>query len=158
MKNKEIQKKQAGITLVALVVTIIILIILATITLNATLREDGLINQAKNAKLEYRAATVEEEVMRWKAEKEIAKYAEGMAVQERSKFIEDQKNRGLLTEEEAKTATDTGEVQIGSKTIQYGAKTLVELFQEGKSSVGLIQLMLIKQEWMMQKKMEKIKQ
>ena len=42
-------KNERGITLVALVVTIIILIILATISLSAALGSDGLINQAKDA-------------------------------------------------------------------------------------------------------------
>lgn len=44
------QKKQKGITLVALVVTMVILIILATVTISATLGENGLIKQAKKTK------------------------------------------------------------------------------------------------------------
>ncbi len=45
-------KQQKGITLVALVITIIILLILAGITLG-TLKDSGLFNNAKRAKNEY---------------------------------------------------------------------------------------------------------
>ena len=48
--------KDKGITLVALVITIIILIILAGITLNIVLGEDGLINKAKNGGEKYKNA------------------------------------------------------------------------------------------------------
>ena len=49
MSNKTIIEEKA-ITLIALVITIVVLIILATITINYTLGENGLINQAKNTK------------------------------------------------------------------------------------------------------------
>lgn len=42
-------KNQKGITLVALVVTIIVLLILAAITINAVMGENGLISKARNA-------------------------------------------------------------------------------------------------------------
>ena len=48
--NRRNQKKQSGITLVALVVTMLILIILATITIKAVLGDNGLIKQAEKAK------------------------------------------------------------------------------------------------------------
>lgn len=54
MKNK-------GITLVSLVVTIIILIILAGVSLNLTLGEDGIITIAKKAKENMELAQIEEE-------------------------------------------------------------------------------------------------
>ena len=49
MSNKTIIEEKA-ITLIALVITIVVLIILATVTINYTLGENGLINQAKNTK------------------------------------------------------------------------------------------------------------
>ena len=48
--NRRNQKKQSGITLVALVVTMLILIILATVTINAVLGDNGLIKQAQKTK------------------------------------------------------------------------------------------------------------
>ena len=49
-KIKELRQNSKGITLVALVITIVILIILATVSINVLLGEGGLINQAKKAK------------------------------------------------------------------------------------------------------------
>ena len=51
MKNKEVTKKE-GITLIALVITIIILLILAGITITAITGENGLLNSALKAKEE----------------------------------------------------------------------------------------------------------
>ena len=48
--NIEPISKEKGITLIALVITIIILIILATVTLNVVLEEGGLIQKAQQAK------------------------------------------------------------------------------------------------------------
>ncbi len=54
-------KQAHGITMVSLVVTIIILIILAGVTLNLTVGENGLISQAQKAKENMEIAKVEEE-------------------------------------------------------------------------------------------------
>ena len=54
MEHKE-KKRQAnkGITLIALVVTIVVLIILATVSINAVLGQNGIIKKAKQAKEMY---------------------------------------------------------------------------------------------------------
>ena len=46
-------RKQKGITLIALVVTIVVLIILATVSINAVLGQNGIIKKAKQAKEMY---------------------------------------------------------------------------------------------------------
>ena len=53
-------KAERGITLVALVVTIIVLIILAAVTLSLVLGQNGLLNKASSAGKNYNAAQVEE--------------------------------------------------------------------------------------------------
>ena len=55
------QKKELGITLVALVVTIIILLILAGVTLSIALSENGIFNRAKEAVEKYKKAKSDEE-------------------------------------------------------------------------------------------------
>ena len=50
VKMKEKQKNTKGITLIALVVTIIILIILAGVSINLVFGQSGIITKAKNAK------------------------------------------------------------------------------------------------------------
>ena len=54
-------KEERGITLVSLVVTIIILIILAGVSLNLTLGQNGIITKAKQAKENIELAKIEEE-------------------------------------------------------------------------------------------------
>ena len=58
---KEILKKNQAITIVSLVVTIIILIILAGVSLNLTLGQNGIITKAKQAKENIELAKIEEE-------------------------------------------------------------------------------------------------
>ena len=60
--KKKVQKlKEKGITLIALVVTIIILLILAGVTLNMALSGDGLFSKARNAADKYKKAQKDEE-------------------------------------------------------------------------------------------------
>ena len=60
-KSKRIFKGEKGITLIALVITIVILIILATVTLNVVLGEGGLIQRAQLAKELTEQAVLEEQ-------------------------------------------------------------------------------------------------
>ncbi len=61
--KKQRSKEEKGITLVALVVTIIVLIILAGVTLNIVLDNDGIINKAKQAVGDYENSQREEQEM-----------------------------------------------------------------------------------------------
>lgn len=56
-------KQQKGITLVALVITIVVLIILAGILISLTLNNNGIFNQAKKAANMYNVAQQQEETM-----------------------------------------------------------------------------------------------
>ncbi len=61
LKNKKKQNlKEKGITLIALVVTIIILLILAGVTLNMAMSGDGLFSKARNAADKYKKAQEDE--------------------------------------------------------------------------------------------------
>ena len=51
-----------AITLIALVITIVVLIILAGVAINLTLGENGILNRAKDAKLKYQIAQAKEEL------------------------------------------------------------------------------------------------
>ena len=62
LKNKKKQKlKEKGITLIALVVTIIILLILAGVTLNMVLSGNGLFSRAKDAADKYKKVQEDEQ-------------------------------------------------------------------------------------------------
>ena len=45
------RKSNKGITLIALVISIIVMIMLATVSLNMTIGENGILTQAQDAKL-----------------------------------------------------------------------------------------------------------
>ena len=60
MKNTKIPKNK-GITLIALIVTIVILIILATISINTVLGENGIIRKSQEAKEMYNNSTITEQ-------------------------------------------------------------------------------------------------
>ena len=55
-------KTQKGITLVALVVTIIVLIILAGVSINLLLGQNGIVTRAKQAKVAQTEAEVKQKV------------------------------------------------------------------------------------------------
>ena len=58
--NNQTQNSKKGITLVALVVTIIVLIILAGVTLNIVLDQNGIIGKAEKGTTDYKKASEEE--------------------------------------------------------------------------------------------------
>ena len=63
MKQKEIKKlRNKGITLIALVITIIVLLILAGVSIAMLTGENGILTQAQNAKKETERAKIIEEV------------------------------------------------------------------------------------------------
>lgn len=75
MKRKNI--KEHGITLVALVITIVVLIILAAVAINLTLGNNGIFTRAKTAKEQYQNAEAQEKFDIAKASNEIDKYVDG---------------------------------------------------------------------------------
>ncbi|MGN1326753.1 MAG: type II secretion system protein, partial [Clostridia bacterium] len=62
MKEKNNLKNSKGITLIALVVTIVILLILAAISINAVIGENGLITKARDAKAKTEQDAVNTEI------------------------------------------------------------------------------------------------
>ena len=72
MKMKNLKENNVGITLIALVLTIIILLLLAGITLSLIAGSEGILGKASNAVDKNEKATAEEQ-----AELLIADYAAG---------------------------------------------------------------------------------
>ena len=69
---KKIVKESKGITLIALVITIVVLIILAGVTINLTLSQNGIFNKVKQARDDYQQTATNEQV----ALNEITQYIE----------------------------------------------------------------------------------
>ena len=87
MKTKEMK----GITLVALVVTIVVLLILAGVSINTVLGDDGIIKKAKEAAEATKQASAEEEMNRLVLEYELAKSDENF-----EDFLQEKINEGRI--------------------------------------------------------------
>ena len=69
--------RQKGITLIALVVTIVILIILATVSINTVLGDNGIIKRAQKARDSYQNSSTSEDEQMAVLANEMAEYDEG---------------------------------------------------------------------------------
>lgn len=130
-------KYQKGVTLIALIITIIVLLILAGITISFIMGDNGILNQATDASIETRAASVEERKDLWKAEQQTDKYTDETTAKELEDLLNDLVEEKLLTDEEKQTVLNTEDhsVKIGSRNIVFG-NTLVDDFKQGKIEPG----------------------
>lgn len=113
-----ILNKERGITLIALVVTIVVLLILAGVSLNLVLGDNGIITKAKDAKIETRAASVEDRKNLWKLDESTDEYATSKA-QTLEELVDELQQENLVTEDEKNEILDKGHVVIGSKDIPF---------------------------------------
>ena len=120
-------KNKKGITLIALVVTIVVLLILAGVTINLLLDENGIIAKSKDARIETRASQVEDEVGMWKQHNFINKES-NQAQESADTMLANLISRKLLTEDEIdrdqelitikkKDGTIVKEISYGNVTI-----------------------------------------
>lgn len=87
--------KTKGITLIVLVITIIVLLILAGVSIATITGQNGILEQANNAKIETRRGEVEDRVKLWKTEYYIGQYTD-TATQEEGEFIQKLKDESLI--------------------------------------------------------------
>ena len=122
-KNVKSVKKQNGITLVALVITIIVLLLLAVVSINL-IQNLGIIEKVKLAKEEHRASAIQEQIDLFKNEQEIAKQNNETepSINELIDKLQEQK---LITEEEKNTIMQTGKIKLGSKNIIFDKNKVI---------------------------------
>ena len=130
-------KNKKGITLIALVVTIVVLLILAGVTISLLLDENGIITKSKDARNANRAGAIKEEITLWKADKFAADNGAG-SHESMDDFLARLKTRGLISDEDIATIKDTKKLQVGKETIVFpsDAKTLVQAFKDNEIKVG----------------------
>ena len=130
-------KNKKGITLIALVVTIVVLLILAGVTISLLLDENGIIAKSKDARNANRAGAIKEEITLWKADKFAADNGAG-SHESMDDFLARLKTRGLISDEDIATIKDTRKLQVGKETIVFpsDAKTLVQAFKDNEIKVG----------------------
>ena len=110
-------KRERGITLIALVITVIVLLILAGVTIATLTGDNGILSNATKAEEETRASEVEERVNLWKTEKETSNYTNTI-VKNDSELLEEMKEAGILFEEEIDRENKI--ITIGERVINYG--------------------------------------
>ena len=131
-------KQEKGITLVALVVTIIVLIILAGISINLLLGDNGLITKAREAKKEQKIAEVKE-----KLSLEIAT-AETDAIIRNESLEEEQLNDivskyGTLQDDKDTILTKDDNYEISLKEIWYGTLSTSGSYSDKKKQIEILE-------------------
>ena len=120
---KKLKKNQmSGITLIALVVTIIVLLILAGISIQMLSGDNGILNNSIQAKEETRGGQVQDERDLWKLTQTTDKYSNTTLAESLDALLErlGPNNQKLLTALDVEEVKTTGKVKIGSRTIEFG--------------------------------------
>ena len=131
-------KNQKGITLVALVVTIIVLIILAGISINLLLGENGLITKAQEAKKQQKIAEIKEKISL-----ELAA-AETDAIIRNESLEEEQLNDivskyGTLQDDKDTILTKDDNYEISLKEIWYGTLSTSGSYSDKKKQIEILE-------------------
>lgn len=132
-KNISTQKdpfREKGITLIALVVTIIVLLILAGISIAMLTGNDGIIQKAIEAKDATRAGAVQEKINMIIAENLISEYSDGER-RTREEVIQELQEEENLTLEEVSELEDKNIIQIGNMNVDFsGLMTLTQMYNK----------------------------
>lgn len=131
--NRKLKNKK-GITLIALVVTIVVLLILAGVSVSVVTDKNGIIQNSQETKEQTRAAMVEKERDLWKLEGQI--YQSDSEKETLEKVLERLEKENTITKEEKQAILETGEVTIAGKTIIFIDGTIVACGNEENSADG----------------------
>ena len=131
-------KNQKGVTLVALVVTIIVLIILVGISINLLLGENGLITKAQEAKKQQKIAEIKEKISL-----ELAA-AETDAIIRNESLEEEQLNDivskyGTLQDDKDTILTKDDNYEISLKEIWYGTLSTSGSYSDKKKQIEMLE-------------------
>ncbi len=145
-------KDRKGITLIALVVTIIILLILATVTISLTLGSDGIVERARETKVAGRYSAVMDEIYKRQANAEIAKKTGTPIAESDNDFINRLLAQGLIDLDEDEYDLDTYTLYIGkaknpqSKYIVYAASVFGDMNVDQESMILIMRTTGINEE------------
>ncbi len=137
MKNKK--KMSSGITLIALVVTIIVLLILAGISITMLSGNNGILQRATQSKEETRGGAVQEQRDLWIVEQTSDQYVKTQSAKSLSILLNELGPNGqkLLTVDEIDTINETGQITIGSRTIVFKEiLTIGSEYDKGNIKIG----------------------
>ena len=122
-------KKQSGITLLALVITIVVMLILAAVTINTIVSDDGLVRKSQEAKFKMEASTYKERTQPTKVPQgqETTDYNHIWAIRE------------ILRSQERTLAQGSTNAEDAISLIQVADGALNEIYNE--SDIGLLENM-----------------
>ena len=140
-KNKRNYLKERGITLIALVVTIVVLLILAGVSVNALFGDSGIIKKAQDAQGTMNKAQDNDKISVLLTEWEIEKVAKGISFEQfmKEKFGEDKVT--VVNENEVIVTTESGNQYriktdgtiTSTKGISINKSNLILELEEGKT-------------------------
>ena len=134
-------KKSKDITLIALVITIIVLLILAGVTIASLSGDNGILTRAADAKEKTRREDIQEQLNLWKTEKTMEENIGGNNMNI-SDFVAKLRDNKTITQKEFEEIESTHQLVIGKQEpiiFPYDkpkGKTLVEAFDAGELKVG----------------------
>ncbi len=108
-------KKEKGITLISLVITIIVLLILAGISILMVTGDNGIILNAKKATVESRKGQIQEAVLEWKAKNELKSKNNG--TKNLSNLLDTLEDKNLIEDNERTEIEETGELTLEDSKI-----------------------------------------
>ena len=112
-------KKQNGITLISLIITIIIMLILAGVALSMVMGDSSMLEQANSATEKTRAGMIKDEISLALAEQKAAEYS-NIDARSKEDVIEQLYNDGNLTEEEVQKLQTQSSIIIEGEEIDFG--------------------------------------
>ena len=131
-RNRYIEKatKQSkGITLIALIVTIVVMIVVAGVTINMTVGENGIFTKAVKAKEMQEAAEVKERLELKQLDARLALGGENMTLENYLKYLVDQ---GMIDESDIEDTVDSN-----TKTILVDDKYIYSVIKNDDGSITL---------------------
>ena len=131
--TKKTSRREKGITLIALIVTIIVLLILAGVTINLAVNNQGIFNKAKTATRAYKNASEEEEASLALLENEIDKYIpknDDSKISEGITYTDSDNKTQTLTKDTA-AGTKIGTTAVDGQTLDW---YLFDVSNDGKTA------------------------
>ena len=107
-------KRNKGITLIALVITIIVLLILAGVTIASLSGDNGILTRAAEAKERTRREDIQEQLNLWKTEKTMEENIDGNNINIKD-FVTKLRDNKIITQEEFNEIEATDKLTIGKQ-------------------------------------------
>ena len=111
-------KKQNGITLISLIITIIIMLILAGVSLSMVMGDGSIIDQANAATEKTRAGEIKEQVDLAKSANQMIKYSNVGTKKSKAALVQELHSNNQITDEEKdKLLGENGQTEVDTITI-----------------------------------------